>query len=421
MTDEARPSTGVLGDLRSALDRLTRPPVVVAVGALMLVLLLGVVGRHLSQLEAPSGGEIDIGTGDFMAFWTGAVMLHEGSGEHLYVYEEQQKVQGRLLGGRAPEFQPYLNPPLLAVLLSPLVPLGYVEAFHVYDVACAVLLAAGLAALVFALPRIRSVSGGAWALALLVASYQPMIQTTLGGQNSAITFALLAGMALAIHRRSSVAAAVLLGLRTYPPQYAAGVGLALLMAGWWPTVAGGVAIGLLHYAVGAVMSGVRWPFEMLSFMTAYRPIEIANNAETHFSWVRTADFLLPSPVDSILGAIGVVLVVASWWRFRALASAASPAWMALVVCGTMLASPHQQYYDVALLALPACLLVECELRRRGSVPLGLRLFLAAAYVGYPTWKYADTIGIQPMFVILAFVSAWALLACREEATAARSS
>ncbi len=414
MSLETASSGGVLGDLRSALDRLTRPPLVVAVGALMLLLLLGVVGRHLMQLEAPTGGEIDVGTGDFMAFWTGAVALHEGSGGELYSYSAQQELQGRLLGGRAPEFQPYLNPPLLAVLLSPLVPLGYVKAFYAYDLACTALLAAGLAALVLSVPQIRSGRGGAAAAVLLIASYQPMIETTLGGQNTAITFALLAGLALAIHRGSKIAAAVFLGLLTYKPQYAAGAGLALLMAGWWQSVAGGAVLGLLHYAIGAAASGVRWPLEMLAFMGVYRPLEISHNAETHFSWVRTADFLLPSPADSIVAAAGVVAVLLAWWRYRTLASAASPAWLALVVCGTMLASPHQQYYDVALLALPVCLLVECELRRRGTVSLAIRVGLAVAYVAYPAWRHADSIGIQPLFLFLAAVSAWALRACREE-------
>jgi hypothetical protein len=160
-------------------------------------------------------------------------MLHEGSGADLYSYPAQQEVQARLLGGRSPAFQPYLNPPLLAVLLSPLVPLGYVKAFYAYDLACVLLLGAGLTALVRSLPLVRTQEHGALLLVLLVASFQPMIETTFGGQNTPITFALLAGMTLAVRSRSTTAAAVLLGLLTFKPQYAFGVGLALLMAGWW--------------------------------------------------------------------------------------------------------------------------------------------------------------------------------------------
>jgi len=406
-------STGPLADLRSALDRLTRPPLLVAAAALLFVLLLGVVGRHLVQLEEPSGGRIDVGTGDFMAFWTGAVFIHEGRGAELYDYAAQQQMQGRLLRGTAPEFQPYLNPPLLAVLISPLVPLGYVRAFYVYDLVCAAALAAGLIALLRMVPAINSQTGGALATILLIASYQPMIETTLGGQNTAITFALLACLALSLQRGSTFAAAIVLGLLTFKPQYAAGAGVALLFAGQWRVVLGGAVLGIVHYLVGAWQAGALWPVRMLEFMSAYRPLEIANNAETHFSWVRTADFLLPTPADTIVAVAGVVCVLATWWRFRDFGTRGAPTWFALVVCGTMLASPHQQYYDVALLVLPVCLLVDHELAVRGTIALSVRILLAAAYVGYPLWRYAEDLHIQPLFLVLLGVSAWALRSCSE--------
>jgi alpha-1,2-mannosyltransferase len=410
---DATTSGGVIGDLRSALDRLTRPPLVVAAAGLMLVLLLGVVGRHLAGLEAPSRGKIDIGTGDFMAFWTGAVTLHESNGAELYDYAAQQKLQARLLGGASEKFQPYLNPPLLALLLSTLVPLGYVAAFYVWDLACVVMLAAGIAATLAATPTLRA-RGGALAAVFLVAGYQPMVETTFGGQNSPITFGLLAALTYALHTRRPVAAALVLGLLTYKPQYALGVGGALLLAGQWRIVAGGVAVGVLHYLAGAWSSGARWPLEMMSFLQAYRPLEIANNADMHFSWVRTADWMLPSPLDSVLAAAGSVAVLVAWWRFRSLLHTRPGAWMALVVCGTMFASPHQQFYDAAILALPAALLVDHELRRRGDVPLPIRVLLLAAWVGFPVVRHAETIGFQPLFFVLVGVFAWSLRACAEE-------
>jgi alpha-1,2-mannosyltransferase len=406
---------GVLADLRSALDRLTRPPLVVAAAGLMLLLLLGVVGRHLAGLEPPSGGNIDIGTGDFMAFWTGAVTLHEGSGAELYDYAAQQKLQGRLLGGAAEKFQPYLNPPLLAILVSTLVPLGYVTAFYVWDLACLVMLAAGIAALLAATPAIRA-RGGALAAVFLIAGYQPMVETAFGGQNSPITFGLLAALTYALRARRPVAAALLLGLLTYKPQYALGVGSALLLAGRWNIVAGGVAIGVIHYLAGAWWSGAAWPLEMMRFLQAYRPLEIANNADMHFSWVRTVDWMLPGPLDSILAAAGSMAVLAAWWRFRDLLHTSTGAWMALVVGGTMFASPHQQFYDAAILALPVALLVDHELSRRGDVPLATRVLLLVAWVGFPVVRHAEAIGFQPLFFVLVGVLAWSLRACADEST-----
>lgn len=410
---------GVLHDLKSALDRLTRPPLLGLVAGGMLVLLLGVVGVHLYQLEEPSAGRIDIGTGDFMAFWTGAVFLHEGRGAELYQYSSQQEVQAGLLGGKAPEFQPYLNPPLLAVMLSPLVPFGYLTAFYLYDFVSLLCLGVGISALLALTPAIRAQPGGLWAAIFVIAGFQPMLETTLGGQNTAITFALLSTLTLAIHRGAAWPAAVLLGLLTYKPQYAVGAGAALLMARQWKVLGGGALGGLLHYALGAWWCGATWPLRMLAFMQAYRPLEISNNAETHFSWVRTADFLLPSPVDSLVGLLGVLAVLAAWWRFRDLILTDSAVWMSLVVTGTMLASPHQQYYDVALLVLPAGLLLDRQLARASEISLPRRLALALAWVGYPMWRCAESLHVQPLFLVLLGVAAWSLNQARQAAAGSR--
>lgn len=404
---------GILDQVRSALDRLTRPPLLGAAAGLLLLLLLVVSGLHLARLEPPAGGNLQVGTGDFLAFWTGAVMLHDGEGTLLYDLSGQREVQSRILGGAAPDFQPYLNPPLLALLLSPLVKFGYLPAFYLFDLFCIASLAAGLAMLLRMVPFIRERPGAGWTVAVLVAGYQPMLQTTIGGQNTAITFALLAGFALARRRGSFLGAAAALGLLTYKPQYAVGLSIALLLAGMWRLVMAGALAGVAHWALGAWWSGPMWPLNMLDLLATYRPLELERNAATHFSWTRVSDFLMPSPADTMAAGAGFALVLLAWWSFRELGRRGDPAWMALVLCGTMAVSPHQQYYDVALLTLPLVLLVEHSVAVRGSLALAARLLLAAAYVGYPTWKFAGAIGIQPLFLLLVGTGVWALRCCRE--------
>ena len=382
-------------------------------GAVVLALSLAIIGPHFAGVEAPSGGRLPVATGDFLAFWTGAVMVHDGAGASFYDITAQRDLQARILGGSSPSFQPYLNPPLFAVLLSPLVPLGYRAAFYVYDLASVAMLALGLVMLVRAVPAIRALPGGTWTLILLAASYQPMLLTTLGGQNTAVTFALLAGLVLALQRGSTTAAAIALGLLTYKPQFAVGAGLALLLAGRWRVVAGGVALGAAHWMLGAWQIGARWPLDMLAFLRTYVPFELESNAQTHFSWVRTADYVFPAPLGGLLALAGVSLVLAAWWRFRALGRNGSVAWMSLVVCGTMLASPHLQYYDVALLVLPVCLLIDRQLARDGAVPFHVRALLVAALAGYPLWSYATWLHVQPLFFVLLGVSAWAVRSCAQ--------
>lgn len=404
---------GFPDQLRSALDRLTRPPLLGLAAGLLLLLLLLVSGLHLARLEPPAGGELQVGTGDFLAFWTGAVMLHDGDGALLYDLDSQRQVQARILGGMAPDFQPYLNPPLLALVLAPLVPLGYLPAFYLFDLLCTVSLAAGLAMLLRMAPTLRSQPGAAWTAAVLIAGYQPMLQTTIGGQNTAITFALLAGFGLARRRGAFLGAAAALGLLTYKPQYAVGLSVALLLAGSWRLVAAGALAGIAHWALGAWWSGPRWPLRMLDLLATYRPAELERNADTHFSWTRVSDFLLPSPADTVAACAGAALVLLAWWRYRDLGRRGDPMWMALVLCGTMAVSPHQQYYDVALLTLPLALLVERSVAAHETLSLRSRLLLAAAYVGYPAWKFADAIGVQPLFFVLFGTGIWALRCCEE--------
>ena len=265
----AQVTAGPLSDLRSALDRLTRPPLMGVAAALLLALLLMVVGAHLLRLQPPSHGNIQVGTGDFLAFWTGAVALHGGAGASLYDLAAQRELQARILGGVSPEFQPYLNPPLLAILLSPLVPLGYLPAFGLYDLACVVLLALGIALLLRVVPALGATAAHAWTLVFLVAGYQPVLQTTLGGQNTPITFALLSAFTLAWQRGSKRWAAVALGALSYKPQYAVGVAAALLIAGHWRVAMAGAAAGLCQWPLGAWWSGFGWPLDMLEFMRSY--------------------------------------------------------------------------------------------------------------------------------------------------------
>jgi hypothetical protein len=409
---------GALADLRSALDRVTRPPLATAVAALMLALLVVVVAGHIATLAAPSHGNIETGTGDFLAFWTGATMIHDGHGTALYEIAAQRELQARILGGASPELQPYLNPPLLALLLSPLVVLGYVRGFLVFIVACAMALAAGLAMLLRVLPAIRARAWGTWTLVFAIASFQPMLQTTFGGQNTPISFALLAALAASLRRGSTAGVALALGLLSYKPQYAVGIGAALLVGGCWRALAGAGAVAAAHWLAGTLVCGLAWPAQMLDFLRIYRPAELRENLAEHFSWVRTADFLFPSPLDTVLAVLGVVAIVALWWRYRALAREGAPAWTALAVTGTMLASPHEQYYDAALLVLPVALLVEHGLARDRSPSLAARIALAAVYVGYPLWEWAPTLGIQPLFLVLAALFAWSVSACREAAAAA---
>jgi hypothetical protein len=134
-----------LGSLCGAFVKLTRQPML-AFFAFLYAPLVAVLGiQYLSGLSGPLSPEGDrVVIGDFLAFQTGAVILADGRGLHLYDLRLQREMQSRLVGEVSPEWQPYVNPPLLAIALRPLAGMGTIDAFRFYSaaMACAGLLGA---------------------------------------------------------------------------------------------------------------------------------------------------------------------------------------------------------------------------------------------------------------------------------------
>ncbi len=399
--DEAR------NPLIGALDRLTRPPVLSWVSWAQLALMGLVVAVYVVGRRDPLTHMGDPGTGDFLAFWTGAQMVADGLGASLYDFEVQRQVQWEVLGEQLDQFQGYLNPPLLAVALSPFVGWGYLSGFFIFDMVSAAVLFGGLLALTTELRHVATTNADKVTLAALAIGFHPVLRTAFGGQNTAITLGLLCGLYVLVCRGRWVWAGLCLGLLTYKPQFAVGLGVALLVARQPKVVFVGAAVGLAHYGVGALVSGPQWPLRMLEGMAFYSPLELASNASTHFSWIRATDFSLPQPMARWVGlggaGLAVIAMVGAGLRTRAGAPGFG-AFYALAVVTTLFASPHLQYYDAGLLVLPVVLLLESHVARHGSMSLGLRLAVTVLYLAYPTYIYADVLGVQPLALVL--VTVW---------------
>ena len=109
----------------------------------------------------------------------------------------------------------------------------------------------------------------------------------------------------------------------------------------------------------------------------------------------------------------VVVVLARALRGReGTYPALSPTW-ALLLCGSLLVSPHLNYYDAGVMVLPILLLVE---HRMSSEPRplarGERLWLLFLWGVYPAWELAEHLYVQPLFFVLLAVSIWAERALR---------
>jgi hypothetical protein len=395
-----------MGAIHGALDKVTRPPVL-SIFAILFGVLTALLGLgYVVSLDGPVSDKNEVVPGDYMAFETGAVLLAEGHGSQLYDLDLQKATQDRLAGMPLKEWQPYVNPPLLAIVLRPFVGLPYVQGFWVYAAAMAVAGILGSLALAALVPALARTPIERATVALLALAFHPIARTTFGGQNTVLTWALVTGSLWALVRGRVVLAGVLVGLLSYKPQYVPYLVLALLLTRAWTTLAVAAGVTLAHYALGAVLLAPDWPLRMLAAMRAYRPMEWHDNVRTHFSLVPFFDYAVGGAGGRVLAALAAIAVLGALLVSLRRVRDVRLVWALCLVAG-MLLSPHLQYYDFGVLVLPAALGLDALARRGAPATLPLRLVVAVIYVGYP-WFYmaADRIGFQPLTLWTIAIFAW---------------
>src|SRR5262245_54119098 len=215
-------------------DRLTRPPTL-AVFAILGAVAVGVVGvRYLAGITGPvAAGTDKVVTGDYLAFLTGANVLAENGGA-LYDLKTQLAVQTRIVGMPLSSWQPYVNPPLFALLLRPVVRLSFVQGFYLYTAVTIGVAVLGALALVGVARNLARGRVEAATLIFLALGFHPIARTMLGGQNTVFTFALATGALWALQTGRPILAGALVGLLSYKPQYVPLFFAALVLARAWP-------------------------------------------------------------------------------------------------------------------------------------------------------------------------------------------
>ncbi|HTC84202.1 MAG TPA: glycosyltransferase family 87 protein [Rhizomicrobium sp.] len=198
----------------------------------------------------------------------------------------------------------------------------------------------------------------------------------LAGSNAVLVTALIvAGLAL-MDTRPLIAGA-LLGVVIFKPQFFPLLPLALLAAKEKKALAGmAVCVGVLLLASVLLFGPALW----LDWFNVYlHPQQVAgvNGTEWGHRWddsVSTCVALLGAPLwlANAAQALAVVVAIAVVWRpFRV----RHPQRLAILLCASLLASPHVSNYDLLFLALAAILYVRTM--PASSRPLALVLPLAA--------------------------------------------
>ncbi len=401
----------VLRVVHGALDKITRPPVLTAFALVGTVMLGQVAVEHLRSLSGPSDIVTGI-TGDFPAFWTGARLIADGRGHQLYDLGTQERLQVELAGAPLKRWQPYLNPPLLVIVVRAFADLNYVHAFLAFT---GLMVAAGLLgcwALLSSTPGLGARPLHRLTVALLVLSFHPMIRTMIGGQNTVLTWSLLTSAYAALRSGHPLLAGLCLGAQTYKPQFVPLIGAWLLWQRQWSAIAGIVAGALTHYILGVAFVGPDWPVLMLKFLWLYRPMEWGENVATHFSLLAFFGLTIPGVMGKLLASLGALAAVILAFRKAGHIGpqhhSFGPAW-AVLVTATMLISPHMQYYDFGILTLPVVLAIETMIQQGRPPGFLLRLSLASAFVAYPlVYPLATTLGFQPLTIGLVLVFVWSL-------------
>jgi hypothetical protein len=421
--------------LRARLLRLTAPRVLLLFGACSLAAGLTSFVVHYSAQRPLVWSEGVVAGRDFLAFYAAGRLVLSGSGRELYAPSLQQATQAQILAPETLEgFLPFVNPASVAVLYGGIAALPYRMAFHLHTLAMLVAFALGMRLL---LPRLSALGPNRWVLLLLGLSWLPMLANVMGGQNAALTFALLCGAYAATVARRPALAGLALGLLLFKPQYALPFAGLLLLRGQLASIGTFAAVALAHYGIGAAACGWSWPMRM--FDTIAGPFALGErlaNGSRAISMREALDYSLVLPFEGdgsipwlapvvsgvvIALSVGGAALLVRLWRHVTIDPPDFGLYWALVVPVTLLISPHTQFYEISLLLLPVFLTLNARIARGQAVGPGARLALIAGYFVFPAHGLAEGLGFQPLTLVPAVVGLWVLREIRSVRAAAIAS
>jgi hypothetical protein len=333
---------------------------------------------------------------DFVNYWSAAFLALHGRAAEVYDFAAfhlfEQSVTGPNIG-----YYHYSYPPLLLLLTLPLALIPYVPALGVW-----------LAATWYGFYRALKLTSGHSALLLSLAT-PALFVNAVGGQNGALTAALLGG-GLVLQGRRPIVAGVLFGCLAYKPHLALLLPFALIAGRRWWTIGATGATVVLLVAVSAIMFGPdRW-LEYAGNLSQLRTVILEDGTGVWhrmlsvFVFARRlgADVGTAYAMQAAFAALAAFFVARSWWRD-------DPAHIrnAMVILGTCLATPYLQDYDLVMSAFVVVWLKTEERDSkipatwiRAAIAVMLLLPLMAAPLGKLTGLALGAPFILPVFALL---------------------
>jgi Glycosyltransferase family 87 len=274
---------------------------------------------------------------DFVNCWSGAYLAAHGRAGEVYDFLAFHVFEQSVTGPNIGEYH-YSYPPVLLLLTLPLALFPYVPALCVW-----------LVATWYGFYRALRLTSEQSVLLLALAT-PALFVNAVGGQNGALTAALLGGGLVLLDRRP-VIAGIMFGCLAYKPHLALMLPFALIAGRRWLAVGATGAAGVLLVMASAIAFGPHRWLDYADNLAHLRAVILEDGTGVWhrmlsvFVFARRlgADVATAYALQGAFAAFAAFFVARSWWRDE-------PAHIrnAIVLLGTCLATPYLQDYDLVM-------------------------------------------------------------------------
>lgn len=382
---------------------------------LLVASAIGLVVAIIGALSIEQPPSAAIRRGDFPAFYTMAILAHQGEGAKLYDLETQRAVQNLIWPSLHGSVLPVAYPAFLALCVEPLAILSPTHARLVWTAVMLLCVVGGCALITRASPGLRGLT---WQTTVIAFLFAPLFLGGLGGQIVGVSVLLYSALLYFDRRRdywSEMALGLIAGLWMYKPHFSCAVVVVFLLQHRWRAMSAWFATSAALWGLGALVAGSQWLSSWYPFVRTFAQIDLVTNA------------------PQMTGIVPFLYVVSGWitpggevqWEMWEVATLVSilmiPAILAavsqkassksegnLLPCvGPLLVlfAPAVNFYDLALGALPLLLAFRPD-RRADLIVAGGMVAISQIVV------FLKDIGLAGVCFALAVVSAYLCIKAR---------
>ncbi|MFM0413031.1 glycosyltransferase family 87 protein [Paraburkholderia aromaticivorans] len=322
---------------------------------------------------------------DFSVFWTASHMMLNGSPAAVYDYPTFARAESALFGAYVNHgFLPWLYPPTLLLLVTPLALLPYTFCYLLFVCVSAWLFATGT----LAVSGISAHFRRPWIAMLVVLAYPGVYVAAVIGQNALLTAALMA-FAVRWAEKKPVLAGICIGLLAIKPQLAVLFPVVLIAARAWRTMWVAAISAAAFGALSVLVCGTQSLHAFAASTSFAREMVLESRMQywfaspTPFAALRLADASVTLAYVA-QGGVALIAAVAACYVWKLTDDLRLRA--AALAVATMLANPYLWFYELTWLGVALACLAVCGLEkgwRRGE-----QVILVLAWL-LPLYEYVN--------------------------------